>query len=282
MKSPPLALYAHFPWCVQKCPYCDFNSHTLREELPEQRYIDALLRDLEAQLPDVEVRPLASIFMGGGTPSLFSPSAIGRLLESVRAQVGFTDGIEITLEANPGTIERGKFAEYRAAGVTRVSLGAQSFDAKQLARLGRIHSADETRRAAEELHASGLDNFNLDLMYALPEQTPDDALADLTAALALAPAHLSQYHLTIEPGTVFAAAPPVQPADEVVDEMLERSLQVLETSGFEQYEVSGYARAGRRCVHNLNYWTFGDYLGIGAGAHGKVSDPARDLIVRTQ
>jgi oxygen-independent coproporphyrinogen-3 oxidase len=282
VKAPPLALYAHFPWCVQKCPYCDFNSYTLKEPLPEQRYIEVLLRDFEAQLPSVEGRALSSIFLGGGTPSLFTPAAIAGFLERVRGQLACLEGLEVTLEANPGTIERGRFSEYRAAGITRVSLGAQSFDARQLARLGRIHSADETRRAAEELHASGLDNFNLDLMYALPDQSSADALADLTAALALAPAHLSQYHLTIEPGTVFAAAPPTQPADEVVDEMLECSLRMLEASGFEQYEVSGYARAGKRCVHNLNYWTFGDYLGIGAGAHGKVTDPSRDLIVRTQ
>ncbi len=282
MKSPPLALYAHFPWCVQKCPYCDFNSHTLREELPEQRYIDALIRDLEAQLPDVEVKPLTSIFLGGGTPSLFSPSAIGRLLENARAQLGFADGIEVTLEANPGTIERGKFAEYRGAGVTRVSLGAQSFDPRQLKLLGRIHSADETRRAAEELHAAGLANFNLDLMYALPGQTAAEAQADVYAALALHPSHLSQYHLTIEPGTLFAAAPPTQPADEIVEQMLESSLRTLVEAGFEQYEVSGYARPGSRCAHNLNYWEFGDYLGIGAGAHGKLSYPARGLAMRTQ
>jgi oxygen-independent coproporphyrinogen-3 oxidase len=280
--NPPLALYAHFPWCVQKCPYCDFNSYTLKEQLPEDRYIDTLRRDLDSQAAGVEARPLTSIFLGGGTPSLFSPRAIGRLLEHARARLGFLDPIEITLEANPGTIERGRFAEYRAAGVTRVSLGAQSFDARQLERLGRIHSADETRRAAEELHAAGLTNFNLDLMYALPEQTPAAAEDDLRAALALEPAHISQYHLTIEPGTVFAAAPPSQPADEIVDEMLDRSLQLLVDSGFEQYEVSGYARAGARCVHNLNYWNFGDYLGIGAGAHGKISDASRELIVRTQ
>jgi len=280
--NPPLALYAHFPWCVQKCPYCDFNSYTLKEQLPEDRYIDTLRRDLDSQAAGVEGRPLTSIFLGGGTPSLFSPQAIGRLLEHARARLGFVDPIEITLEANPGTIERGRFAEYRAAGVTRVSLGAQSFDARQLERLGRIHSADETRRAAEELHAAGLTNFNLDLMYALPEQTPAAAEDDLRAALALEPAHISQYHLTIEPGTVFAAAPPSQPTDEVVDEMLDRSLRLLVDSGFEQYEVSGYARAGARCVHNLNYWTFGDYMGIGAGAHGKISDAPRDLIVRTQ
>jgi oxygen-independent coproporphyrinogen-3 oxidase len=282
VKTPPLALYAHFPWCVQKCPYCDFNSYTLKETLPEDRYIEVLLRDLDAQADQVTGRPLVSIFLGGGTPSLFSPTAIARLLEHARARLGFVDGVEITLEANPGTIERGRFSEYRAAGITRVSLGAQSFDARQLALLGRIHSADETRRAAEELHAAGLDNFNLDLMYALPGQSAADAQADLREAIALAPAHLSQYHLTIEPGTVFAAAPPVQPADEIVEEMLERSLRVLRDAGFEPYEVSGYARPGRRCAHNLNYWTFGDYLGIGAGAHGKISDSARELRVRTQ
>ena len=282
MKLPPLALYAHFPWCVQKCPYCDFNSHTLREELPEQRYIDTLLRDLDAQLPEVEARPLTSIFLGGGTPSLFSPAAIGRLLEHARRQLGFAPAIEVTLEANPGTIERGKFAEYRAAGVTRVSLGAQTFDARQLKLLGRIHNADETRRAAEELHAAGLANFNLDLMYALPGQTAEEAQQDVRAALALSPTHLSQYHLTIEPGTLFAAAPPVQPNDDIVEDMLARSLATMMEAGFQQYEVSGYALAGARCVHNLNYWQFGDYLGIGAGAHGKLSYPARGFAMRTQ
>jgi putative oxygen-independent coproporphyrinogen III oxidase len=278
--KPPLALYAHFPWCVQKCPYCDFNSYTLKETLPEQRYIDTLLADLDAQAPPVTGRPLVSIFLGGGTPSLFSPAAIARVIEHARGVLGFAPGIEITLEANPGTIERGRFAEYRAAGVTRVSLGAQSFDAAQLRKLGRIHSADETRRAAEELHAAGLTNFNLDLMYALPGQTAEDALTDVHAALALEPAHLSQYHLTFEPGTLFAAAPPVQPGDEVVEDMLDSSLRALAAADFEQYEVSGYARPGLRCVHNLNYWTFGDYLGIGAGAHGKLT--LGDEIVRTQ
>jgi len=282
VKAPPLALYAHFPWCVQKCPYCDFNSYTLKQQLPEERYIDSLLRDLDAQLPAVAGRRFVSVFLGGGTPSLFSPAAIARLLDRVRGSPGLAEDAEITLEANPGTIERGRFSEYRAAGVTRVSLGAQSFDARQLELLGRIHSADETRRAAEELHAARLGNFNLDLMYALPGQTAGDAEADLRSALALDPAHISQYHLTIEPGTVFAAAPPRQPEDEIVDDMLERSLRLLNDSGFEQYEVSGYARPGARCAHNLNYWNFGDYLGIGAGAHGKVTDPARELIFRTQ
>jgi putative oxygen-independent coproporphyrinogen III oxidase len=282
MKTPPLALYAHFPWCVQKCPYCDFNSYTLRDELPELRYVDALLRDLDAQLTNLDARPLTSIFLGGGTPSLFAPAAIGRLIEHARMRMGFAGDIEITLEANPGTIERGRFAEYRAAGVTRVSLGAQSFDERQLKLLGRIHSADETRRAAEELHAAGLANFNLDLMYALPGQTAEEAQADLRSALALNPAHLSQYHLTIEPGTQFAAAPPVQPADDIVEDMLERCLQSLEEAGFDHYEVSGYARAGAKCTHNLNYWTFGDYLGIGAGAHGKLSFAESGFAVRTQ
>jgi putative oxygen-independent coproporphyrinogen III oxidase len=272
MSAPPLALYAHFPWCVQKCPYCDFNSYTLKDALPEQRYVDALIRDFEAQLPGITGRPIVSMFFGGGTPSLFSPASIGRLIAHVKSHAGFaTPEIEITLEANPGTIERGKFSEYRAAGITRVSLGAQSFDSRQLALLGRIHSADETRRAAEELHAAGLSNFNLDLMYALPGQTGAQAEADVLAALSLEPAHLSQYHLTIEPGTLFAAAPPVQPADEIVEDMLARSLRALEAAGFEQYEVSGYARPGARCAHNLNYWMFGDYVGIGAGAHGKLT-----------
>jgi putative oxygen-independent coproporphyrinogen III oxidase len=282
MKIPPLALYAHFPWCVQKCPYCDFNSYTLKDELPETRYIDTLLRDFDAQISATPSRPIVSIFLGGGTPSLFSPAAIGRLIDHVSRQAGFAaPAIEITLEANPGTIERGRFSEYKAAGITRVSLGAQSFDARQLKLLGRIHSADETRRAAEELHAAGLSNFNLDLMYALPGQSGAEAEADVRAALALSPAHLSQYHLTIEPGTLFAAAPPEQPADEIVEEMLSRSLSALSAAGFEQYEVSGYAKAGARCAHNLNYWTFGDYLGIGAGAHGKVTR-GDGSIVRTQ
>lgn len=282
MKLPPLALYAHFPWCVQKCPYCDFNSYTLKDELPEQRYVTRLLQDFDAQLASLEGRPVVSMFFGGGTPSLFSPASIERLIAHVTRAAGLAeDRIEITLEANPGTVERGRFAEYRAAGVTRVSLGAQSFDDQQLRTLGRIHSADETRQAAEELHAAGLTNFNLDLMYALPGQTAAEAESDVRSALALAPAHLSQYHLTIEPGTLFAAAPPVQPADEIVEDMLSRSLGALEQAGFEQYEVSGYARPGARCAHNLNYWTFGDYVGIGAGAHGKVTR-LDGSIVRTQ
>src|ERR671923_2174821 len=214
LTTPPLALYVHFPWCVRKCPYCDFNSYTLSGELPEGPYLDRLIRDLAAQAPEVAGREVISVFLGGGTPSLFSPRSIGELLSAARRELTLSDRLEVTLEANPGAIERGAFREYRAAGVTRVSLGAQSFDPGRLSALGRIHSPAETRRAAEELHAAGLANFNLDLMYALPGQTAAQAEADVRAALALEPAHLSQYHLTIEPGTLFAASPPTQPADE--------------------------------------------------------------------
>jgi oxygen-independent coproporphyrinogen-3 oxidase len=244
VNNPPLALYAHFPWCVQKCPYCDFNSYTLKEQLPEERYIDTLRRDFDAQAAMVEGRPLTSIFLGGGTPSLFSPAAIERLLAHARASLGFVEPIEVTLEANPGTIERGRFSEYRAGGISRVSPGAQSFGERQLKLLGRIHSADETRRAAEELHAAGLTNFNLDLMYALPEQTPGEAESDLQAALALGPAHISQYHLTIEPGTVFAAAPPVN-TDQFHD-FIERLDLPVRYAGIERIGYSGVVTPEKR------------------------------------
>jgi putative oxygen-independent coproporphyrinogen III oxidase len=271
LETPPLALYVHFPWCVRKCPYCDFNSYTLHGELEEQRYIEALQRDLEAQAPEAAAREVISIFLGGGTPSLFSPRAVALLLESARRHLTLAVDLEVTLEANPGTIERGRFAEYRAAGVNRVSLGAQSFDDARLAALGRIHCAEETRRAAAELHAAGLDNFNIDLMYGLPGQDRGAALRDVEDALALHPSHLSHYQLTIEAGTVFAGCPPALPDDEATDGMLEACHARLESAGFGQYEVSAYATAGRRCRHNLNYWSFGDYLGIGAGAHGKLT-----------
>ena len=261
----------HFPWCVRKCPYCDFNSYTLHGELEEQRYIEALERDLAAQAPEVAGRKVISVFLGGGTPSLFSPRAMARLLEAARRHVRLAADLEVSLEANPGTIERGRFAEYRAAGINRVSLGAQSFDDAQLAALGRIHCADETRRAAAELHAAGIDNFNIDLMYGLPGQDAGAALRDLEQALALSPSHLSQYQLTIEPGTVFAGHPPSLPDEETTERMLEGSHARLAAAGLAQYEVSAYAAAGRRCRHNLNYWSFGDYLGIGAGAHGKLT-----------
>jgi putative oxygen-independent coproporphyrinogen III oxidase len=271
MTLPPLSLYVHFPWCVRKCPYCDFNSYTLRDELPEQRYVDALITDLQAQAESVKNRRLISVFLGGGTPSLFSPEAIHRVLECAQASIGFVDDIEVTMEANPGAVEHAKFAEYRAAGITRVSLGAQSFDAARLAKLGRIHSPDETRRAAEELHAAGLQNFNLDLMYALPDQDLGGAIADLDQAIALDPAHISHYQLTLEPGTVFAGAPPPLPDDDLAAEMLAVCQQHLIAAGFDQYEISAYARKDRQCRHNRNYWLFGDYLGVGAGAHGKIS-----------
>ena len=281
LATPPLSLYVHFPWCVRKCPYCDFNSHTLQGKLDERRYVEALERDLEAQAADVAGRDVVSIFFGGGTPSLFSPEAIGRVIAAARRHLTLAADVEVTMEANPGAIERGKFGEYRAAGLTRVSLGAQSFDPRRLEVLGRIHSPDETRRAAEELHAAGLDNFNLDLMYALPGQDPEGAVRDVNEALALEPAHLSHYQLTIEAGTVFAGKPPTLPDDDVAAGMLTDCLQRLTAAGFEQYEVSAYARPGRRCRHNLNYWSFGDYLGVGAGAHGKLSFPASGAIVRT-
>jgi oxygen-independent coproporphyrinogen-3 oxidase len=288
----PLALYVHFPWCVAKCPYCDFNSFALRGELPVDSYLEALRRDLDAQLEwfaqispgtaSLAQRPVTSVFLGGGTPSLFSPDAIGRWLETARARLTFAADCEITLEANPGTIERGRFSAYRAAGINRVSLGAQSFSAAQLATLGRIHSAAETRAAAAELHAAGLGNFNLDLMYALPGQTLAMARADVAAALELAPAHLSHYQLTLEPGTTFAGRPPDDlPDDDTTERMLTECLALLAAHGFTRYEVSAYARPGARCRHNLTYWNFGDYLGVGAGAHGKVTLPALPRILRT-
>jgi putative oxygen-independent coproporphyrinogen III oxidase len=279
--TPPLALYVHFPWCVRKCPYCDFNSYTLNGELPLEPYVQRLGRDLAAQAPQVAGREVTSVFFGGGTPSLFSPDAIGRVLQSARHHLTLARDLEVTLEANPGTIERGAFREYRAAGVTRVSLGAQSFDQQRLTALGRIHSPAETRLAAAELHAADLGNFNLDLMYALPGQELAAAVRDVEEALSLAPAHLSHYQLTLEPGTVFAAQPPPLPDDDAAADMLAACGERLGAAGLAQYEVSAYARVGRRCRHNLNYWTFGDYLGVGAGAHGKLTFPERAQIVRT-
>ena len=278
---PPLALYVHFPWCVRKCPYCDFNSYTLSGELAQEPYVVRLTRDLEAQAPQVAGREVRSVFLGGGTPSLFSPAAIARVLQAARRHLRLAPDAEVTLEANPGTIERGAFAEYRAAGVTRVSLGAQSFDPQTLTCLGRIHSPAETRVAAGELHAAGLSNFNLDLMYALPWQDVAAALRDVEAALALFPAHLSHYQLTLEPGTVFAAQPPPLPDDDVAAAMLAECGARLAAAGFAQYEVSAYARPGAQCRHNLNYWTFGDYLGVGAGAHGKLTFADVGQVVRT-
>jgi len=281
LSTPPLALYVHFPWCVRKCPYCDFNSYTLSGELAAEPYVARLARDLEAQAARVAGREVVSVFLGGGTPSLFSPEAIARVLQAARRQLALAPDVEVTLEANPGTIERGAFREYRAAGVTRVSLGAQSFAERTLAVLGRIHSPEETRRAAGELHAAGLDNFNLDLMYALPGQDLPSAVCDIEEALALAPAHLSHYQLTVEPGTVFAAHPPALPDDDDAAAMLAACGERLSVAGFGQYEVSAYARPGAGCRHNLNYWQFGDYLGVGAGAHGKLTLTRSGQVVRT-
>lgn len=277
---PPLSLYIHFPWCVRKCPYCDFNSYTLHGDLAEASYVEALERDLEAQASGAQGRDVISVFLGGGTPSLFSPEAIGRVIKAAGNHLRIPANAEVTMEANPGTVERGRFGEYRAAGITRVSLGAQSFADTHLRVLGRIHSADETRRAAQELHEAGLHNFNLDLMYALPGQDVAAAVRDVEQALELRPAHLSHYQLTLEQGTVFAGNPPQLPDDDTAAEMLAACRSRLTAEGFSQYEVSAYALADRRCRHNLNYWTFGDYLGIGAGAHGKLT--AGSSIVRTQ
>jgi oxygen-independent coproporphyrinogen-3 oxidase len=281
LTTPPLSLYVHLPWCVRKCPYCDFNSYAVKDALPEAAYVEALTRDIEAQAPEVRGRPVISIFFGGGTPSLFTPEAIGRVLEAAQRHLAIASDVEVTLEANPGTVERGRFAGYRAAGVTRVSLGAQSFDANQLKVLGRIHSPAETIRAAEELHAAGLTNFNLDLMYALPGQDAAGAARDVEQALALHPAHLSHYQLTLEPGTQFAANPPALPPDDLAAEMLTACHEHLARAGFARYETSAYSLSGKQCRHNLNYWTFGDYLGIGAGAHGKLTDTNSGVIYRT-
>jgi oxygen-independent coproporphyrinogen-3 oxidase len=271
MQPPPLSLYVHLPWCVRKCPYCDFNSHVAPRDMPQHDYVDALLADLDHDLARTGGRPLISIFFGGGTPSLFSPEEIARFIEAVRARLACCEDMEVTLEANPGTIEHGRFRGYRDAGVTRVSLGAQTFDTAQLKTLGRIHGSDDIARAVDELVQAGLTNFNLDLMYALPQQTLAQALADVEAAIALRPTHISHYQLTLEPGTVFHHRPPPLPDHDLSWEMQLECQALLATLGYEQYEVSAYARSGRRCRHNLNYWQFGDYLGLGAGAHGKLT-----------
>jgi len=275
----PLALYVHMPWCVAKCPYCDFNSHQVpRAGLPERAYLDALLQDIEFGAVETSNRELVSVFFGGGTPSLFTAQSIERVLARAGELMPLANDLEVTLEANPGTVEHARFAEYCAAGVNRISLGAQSFDDTRLAALGRVHNSRETRLAVEELRAAGIDNFNLDLMYALPGQTVDAALADLDAAVELAPTHISHYQLTLEPGTAFHHRPPVLPDDEESFAMQLACQARLARAGFAQYEVSAYARRGRRCRHNLVYWEFGDYLGVGAGAHGKVTSTTREIV----
>ena len=271
---PPLALYIHIPWCVRKCPYCDFNSHAAGPALPEEEYVDALLADLDADLQHVHGRPLTSIFFGGGTPSLFSDRALGRLLEGVERRIAFAPDIEITLEANPGTFEQAKFKGYRSLGINRLSIGVQSFQEAKLKALGRIHNGDEAIRAADMARAAGFDNFNLDLMHGLPEQSIEDALFDLRTAISQGPTHLSWYQLTMEPNTVFWSQPPELPEDDLLWDIQEAGQALLAAEGYAQYEVSAYAQPGKQARHNLNYWTFGDFLGIGAGAHAKLSTPA--------
>jgi putative oxygen-independent coproporphyrinogen III oxidase len=276
-----LALYVHLPWCVRKCPYCDFNSHQLKSGQPDASYIDALIRDFESELPRLEGRRIDTVFFGGGTPSLFSPDEFARLIGALKARIDFANDAEITLEANPGTIERGRFLGYAEAGINRVSLGAQSFDARALSVLGRIHSPDDTLRAVEELKAAKLDNFNLDLMYALPGQALQEAERDVRIACSLAPSHISYYQLTLEPGTVFHSRPPVLPDEDAAWQIQLAGQTLLKEAGYAQYEVSAYARPGARCRHNMNYWLFGDYVGVGAGAHGKVTLGLPEKILRT-
>jgi oxygen-independent coproporphyrinogen-3 oxidase len=269
------ALYIHWPFCLKKCPYCDFNSHEIRAgEMPEQRYLDALVADLESALPLIWGRPVHSIFIGGGTPSLFSPQAIDRLLGDLRARLKLEPDCEITLEANPGTFEKDRFRAFRSAGVTRLSVGVQSFNDAHLQSLGRVHDRAQAIAALEEALLA-FDTFNLDLMYALPGQTMEQLEQDMVQALALMPPHLSVYHLTIEPNTYFAKFPPRVPDDDTAYAMLDRITEMTAGAGMDRYEVSAYAKAGHRCWHNLNYWQFGDYLGIGAGAHSKISFPHR-------
>lgn len=272
IKLPPLSLYIHIPWCVRKCPYCDFNSHATKGELPEQEYITALLADLALEIEAAQQRPIQSIFIGGGTPSLFSANSFELLLNGIAKQLTLAEDIEITLEANPGTAEQQKFADYFSLGINRLSIGVQSFHSTQLQALGRIHSAQEAIKAAEMAHQAGFTRLNLDLMHGLPEQTPEQAIADLQQAIALQPDHLSWYQLTIEPNTAYWSHPPVLPEDEALWAIQEQGQSLLAKNCFQQYEVSAYAKsANAQAKHNLNYWTFGDFIGIGAGAHGKLT-----------
>jgi len=270
---PPLSLYIHIPWCVQKCPYCDFNSHALKGEVPHDDYVQHLLSDLDADAPWAQGREVKTIFIGGGTPSLLSGPAMQTLLDGVRARLNLAADAEITMEANPGTVEADRFVDYQRAGVNRISIGVQSFSEAKLTRLGRIHGPEEAKRAARLATGLGLRSFNLDLMHGLPDQTLEEALDDLRQAIALNPPHLSWYQLTIEPGTLFGSRPPVLPDDDSLWEIFEQGHQLLTAAGYRQYETSAYAKPGYQCQHNLNYWRFGDYLGIGCGAHGKVTFP---------
>ena len=281
LQLPPLALYIHIPWCIQKCPYCDFNSHAVKQGIPEQEYIAHLLADLDQDLSLVAGRTLSSIFIGGGTPSVFSAAGIGQILSGVKQRLTFDADIEITMEANPGTVEAERFAGYVAAGVTRFSIGVQSFQSAQLSALGRIHDCDEAIAAARLAQQLPLSSFNLDLMHGLPQQDVSGALADLQQAINLSPPHLSWYQLTIEPNTAFASRPPVLPPDDTLWDIQQQGLALLQQHGYQQYEISAYSKAGHQCRHNLNYWRYGDYLGIGCGAHGKITLPSRNTILRT-
>ena len=281
LSLPPLSLYIHIPWCVQKCPYCDFNSHGQQGELPQQAYVDALLKDLAQDLHYVQGREIHTIFIGGGTPSLFDADQIQRLLEGANQLIPFSKDIEITMEANPGTLEHDDFTAYRRAGITRLSIGVQSFSKEKLNLLGRIHDQNEAQVAAQKASKAGYASFNLDLMHGLPNQNFNDAMTDIDIAAALNPPHLSWYQLTIEPNTLFHSKPPQLPDDEDLWHIYEQGQQKLAALGYEQYEISAYAKPGFQCRHNLNYWQFGDYLGIGCGAHGKITIPSDNRIVRT-
>ncbi|BBP46987.1 YggW family oxidoreductase [Thiosulfatimonas sediminis] len=278
----PLSLYVHYPWCIQKCPYCDFNSHTLKHTVDEAAYVDAMLKQLEQTLPQIWGRPIKSIFFGGGTPSLFSEQGITHFLSQARALLGFNPQIEITLEANPGTVDFEKFAMFRKVGINRLSMGIQSFDDEKLKALGRIHSAAEAKLAIQAAQDAGFDNFNLDLMFALPQQTLAQAIADVEQALAFYPSHISHYQLTLEPNTPFFKQPPPLPNDDAAWEMQEACQKILVQAGYQHYEVSAFAQAGKQSQHNLNYWKFGDYLGLGAGAHGKITIAPQGQVLRTQ
>ncbi|NGX87686.1 radical SAM family heme chaperone HemW [Rahnella sp. Lac-M11] len=277
-KLPPLSLYIHIPWCVQKCPYCDFNSHALKGEVPHDDYVAHLLADLDADLHLAAGRSVGTIFIGGGTPSLLSSEAMQNLLDGVRARLPLDASAEITMEANPGTVEADRFSGYQRAGVNRISIGVQSFDAQKLERLGRIHGPEEAKRAAHLATGLNLRSFNLDLMHGLPDQTLEEALDDLRQAIALNPPHLSWYQLTIEPNTMYASRPPTLPDDDALWDIFEQGDRLLTAAGYQQYETSAYAKPGYQCQHNLNYWRFGDYLGIGCGAHGKLTQPDGQIL----
>lgn len=283
LQAPPLSLYIHIPWCVQKCPYCDFNSHALKHEIPEDDYIEQLILDLDADIARFKLsdRPLHTIFIGGGTPSLFSAPAIKSMLEQVLSRFTHEADIEITLEANPGTIEADKFIDFFNAGISRLSIGVQSFESDKLIKLGRIHDSQQAKSAAELATTCGVTSFNLDLMHGLPNQSLDNALDDLKTAIALNPTHLSWYQLTIEPNTPFHSKPPTLPADETLWDIQDQGVKLLADAGYEQYEISAYSKPEYQCKHNLNYWKFGDYLGIGCGSHGKITDVEQQKIVRT-